>query len=124
MQDALFGGMEARANRPIENQSPDAGTVRMRLADRSQVGMHLCSVDELVPLDHRVRMVWEAVCQMDLSQFEASIQSRQCGQGRSANDVRVMVGLWLWGAVNNVAGGASWNVCARTMSPSDGCAAD
>jgi transposase len=77
----------------------------MRLADRSQVQMQLCSLDELVPVDHQVRMVWDAVCQMDLSAFVASIQAREFTEGRSANDVRVMVGLWLWAAVNNVARG-------------------
>jgi len=106
MQEALFSGMDAAVNLPPNNQPPaPAGAVRMRLADRSQVGMHYCSVDELVPLDHRVRVIWDAVCQMDLSEFEAPIQSRESSQGRSANDVRVMVGLWLWAAVNNVAGG-------------------
>lgn len=107
MQEALFGGMDAAAMNPSSttDQTPAGGPVRMRLADRSQVGMHYCCIDELVPLDHRVRMIWDAVGQMDLSKFEASIESRQFTCGRSANDVRVMVGLWLWAAVNNVAGG-------------------
>jgi transposase len=77
----------------------------MRLADRSQVGMQLCSIDELVCADHWVRVIWDAVCQMDLSGFEAPIQTRQYSQGRSPNDVRVMVGLWLWAAVSNVSRG-------------------
>lgn len=105
MQEALFGGTDASVS--LVGQIPDCRTsvVRTRRADRSQIGMHFCSIDELVPPDHRVRVIWEAVCQMDLSAFEASIQSRENGQGRCANDVRVMVGLWLWGVVNNVAAG-------------------
>jgi transposase len=108
MQEALFGGMDAGINIPNTSESaPDhrSGTVRMRLADRSQVGMHYCSIDELIPADHQVRVIWDAVCQMDLSRFEASIQTREFTQGRSANDVRVMVGLWLWAAVRNIARG-------------------
>lgn len=106
MQEALFGGTDTAMNpSSTTDQTPAGGPVRMRLADRSQVGMHYCSIDELVPMDHRVRMIWDAVGQMELSKFEASIQSRQFTCGRSANDVRVMVGLWLWAAVNNVAGG-------------------
>jgi len=77
----------------------------MRLADRSQVAMQFCAIDELLPLDHAVRMMWDAVCQMDLSAFESPIGSREFTEGRPANDVRVMVGLWLWAAVNNVARG-------------------
>ena len=105
MQDALFSGTDASK---ISNQSAEAdrrGAARMRLADRSQVGMHFCAVDDLIPLDHSVRTIWDAVCQMDLSGFIAPIQSREFTEGRSANDVRVMVGLWLWAAVNNVARG-------------------
>lgn len=77
----------------------------MRVADRSQVAMQMCSIDELVPVDHQVRMIWDAVCQMDLSAFVAPIQAREFTEGRPANDVRVMVGLWLWATVNNVARG-------------------
>lgn len=77
----------------------------MRLADRSQIAMQMCSIDELVPVDHQVRIVWDAVCQMNLSAFVTPIQSREFGEGRPANDVRVMVGLWLWAALNNVARG-------------------
>jgi transposase len=77
----------------------------MRRADRSQVGMHLCSIDELVADDHQVRVVWDAVSQMDLSAFIQPIVVRQFTPGRSANDVAVMVALWLWAAVNNVSRG-------------------
>lgn len=87
----------------------------MRLADRSQVGMHLCSIDELVPVDHQVRMMWDAVCQMDLSAFAATIKVTEFTEGRSANDVRVMVGLWA--AVNNVARGpVVARLCERDLS--------
>jgi transposase len=103
MQEALFSGTDAAPQANIPSQR--AGAVRMRLADRSQVGMQFCCIDELVPADHQVRVTWDAVCQMDLTKFEASIQAREFSQGRSANDVRVMVGLWLWAAVQNVARG-------------------
>ena len=87
----------------------------MRLADRSQVEMHFCCIDELVSADHQVRVIWDAVCQMDLSAFVAPIAAREFTEGRPANDVRVMVGLWLWSAVTTP------EVVAVTSSPS--CAA-
>ena len=110
MQEALLGGRDAASTpNPSGEQAGSelarSGAARMRLADRSQVQMQMCSLDELVPVDHQVRMVWDAVCQMDLSAFVASIRAREFTEGRSANDVRVMVGLWLWAAVNNVARG-------------------
>jgi transposase len=113
MQEALFGGMDAALGTP-ESAAQRAGAVRMQYADRSQVGMHFCSIDELVSADHQVRVVWEAVSQMDLSAFEAPIKSRQFSAGRSANDVRVMVGLWLWAAVNNVSRGRRLEALCQT----------
>jgi transposase len=81
------------------------GAARVRRADRSQVGLQYCCIDELVPVDHPVRVIWAAVEQMDPSAFEGPIGSREFTAGRPANDVRVMVGLWLWAATDNVAGG-------------------
>jgi transposase len=115
MQEALFCGTDAAmdsepaqhsqsAQQP-ERQADRHGAVRMRKADRAQVGMHFCSIDELVADDHQVRVVWDAVSQMDLSAFMQPIAVRQFTPGRSANDVAVMVALWLWAAVNNVARG-------------------
>ena len=70
MQDALFiSGMDAAALLNPALEQFRRGAVRMRLADRSQVGIHFCSIDELAPVDHPVRMLWDAVCQMDLSAF-------------------------------------------------------
>jgi transposase len=105
MQDALFGGMDAASNSCQSVEQARRGPARMRLADRSQIEMQMCSIDELVPVDHQVRMVWDAVCQMDLSAFVEPIQSREFTEGRPANDVRVMVGLWLWAAINNISRG-------------------
>jgi transposase len=79
--------------------------------------MHLCSVDELVAVDHKVRVIWDAVCQMDLSAFTEPILAREFVEGRPANDPRVMVGLWLWAAVNNVARGRVLaRLCERDLS--------
>jgi transposase len=123
MQDALFGGTDAAQTlQPdqLHSQSVEQlrqGKPRLRLADRSQVGMHLCSIDELVPVDHQVRIIWDAVCQMDLSAFAEPIRAREFTEGRPANDPRVMVGLWLWAAVNNVARGrAVERLCGRDLS--------
>lgn len=116
MQDALFDGMDAGVSSTpaTRDVAANLGTARMQCADRSQVGMHFCSIDELVSADHQVRGVWEAVCQMDLSAFEAPIKSREFTAGRSANDVRVMVGLWLWAAVNSVSRGRRLEALCQT----------
>lgn len=108
MADELFENGEAMSAATIPAPSPATrrgGAARVRRPDRSQVGMQYCCIDELVPADHPVRTIWAAVEQMDLSAFEEPIGSREFTAGRPANDVRVMVGLWLWAATDNVAGG-------------------
>jgi transposase len=126
MQDALFGGTDAAQNLHHDQfdqadfqavEQLRRGRPRLRLADRSQVGMHYCSIDELVPVDHKVRVIWDAVCQMDLTGFIEPIKAREFVEGRSANDPRVMVGLWLWAAVNGIARGrVVARLCERDLS--------
>jgi transposase len=117
MQEAIFGGTDA-AEIPTQTvEQSRRGAARMRLADRSQVGMHYCSIDELVSADHQVRTIWAAVCKMDLSAFIEPIASREFTEGRPANDVRVMVGLWLWAAVNNISHGRVLaKLCERDLT--------
>ena len=113
MAEDLFGAGDPVVASPVASDDAAAppaaasrgGAARVRRADRSQVGMQYCCIDELVPVDHPVRVIWAAVGQMDLSAFETPIGSREFTAGRPANDVRVMVGLWLWAATDNVAGG-------------------
>ena len=113
MAEDLFGAGDPVVASPVASDDAAAppaaasrgGAARVRRADRSQVGMQYCCIDELVPVDHPVRVIWAAVGQMDLAAFEEPIGSREFTAGRPANDVRVMVGLWLWAATDNVAGG-------------------
>jgi hypothetical protein len=90
MQDAINGTDAAQ----VPDQTVEQlrrGAARMRLADRSQVEMHVCCIDELVAANHPVRTIWDAVCQMNLSGFVAPIAAREFTEGRPANDVRVLV---------------------------------
>jgi hypothetical protein len=92
MQEALLSGMDAAQTLEANQQSVEQrrqGKPRLRLADRSQIAMHLCSIDELVAVDHKVRVIWDAVCQMDLSSFLEPIGAREFVEGRPANDPRV-----------------------------------
>jgi transposase len=117
MQEAMSGGTDAAAKMDQTVEQLRRGAVRMRLADRSQVEMHFCCIDELVSADHQVRIVWDAVCQMELSAFVAPIAAREFTEGRPAHDVRVMVGLWLWAAVNHVARGRVLaRLCERDLT--------
>jgi transposase len=85
MERAMAGG-EARVVRP----------------DRSQLRWDMIDFESLLPGDHRARMVWAFVEQMDLDGFYAAIGSREGEAGRPAADPAVVLALWLYATVEGV----------------------
>jgi len=59
-------------------------------------------LEELVPPDHQVRIVWALVERLDLSGFYDAIRARGEDPGRSATDPRLLVALWLYAHVDGV----------------------
>lgn len=64
----------------------------------------VCLEDRLPP-DHPARMVWQVVERPDLSAFYQPIASRGSEPGRAATDPKLLVGLWLYAAVDGVGNG-------------------
>jgi transposase len=88
-----------------EEQKPNPlppGKVRLQRANRQQVEMRLVSLDELVPPEHRVRVVWAMVQSYDLSRFYARIQAVEGEAGRPAIDPQILVALWLFATLEGV----------------------
>lgn len=81
----------------------DKGKVRLRVAEREQVKMVVSSLDDLLPEQHRARLVWEVVSSLDLSAFHASILAREGVCGRDATDPKILVALWLYASLRGVA---------------------
>jgi hypothetical protein len=61
---------ESTAAEPTPKREP-----RLRRAVRDQVVMHCEAVDDLIPEDHRARMVWAYVESLDLSPLLAEFQA-------------------------------------------------
>lgn len=78
------------------------GRPRLEQANRQQVEMRLASLDQLLPEDHRARLVWEMVQEYDLSAFYARIQAVAGEPGRPAIDPRVLVAVWLYATLEGV----------------------
>ena len=75
---------------------------RLRLPDRQQMVMAMQSYDDLIEADHPVRVIWQVVCQLDLSRFYQTIKARQGEAGRDSTDPRLLVALWLYAATRGV----------------------
>ena len=80
----------------------EMGSLRFRKPDRTQTRMVPTILDEIIPHDHRVRLIWDVVKQLDLRGFASGLKVQQGGTGRSATDVRLLVALWLWASTEGV----------------------
>jgi len=86
------------------NQPPEQGKGRPRLetADRQQVGVRFAALDDLLPEDHRARVVWEIANSYDLSRFYARIEAIEGEAGRPAIDPRLLIAVWLYATLEGV----------------------
>lgn len=98
MSDTLF---------PLPEEQPillpnHKGKPRLEKANRQQVAIRLASLDELLPAEHRARLVWEMVKEFDLSEFYAEIDAVEGEAGRPAIDPRLLVAVWLSATLEGV----------------------
>ena len=77
------------------------GRPRLRPAERGQVELRAV-MDDLVPADHRVRLVWRFVEGLDLSALLAEIKALEGRPGHLAADPRIVVALWLLATIEGV----------------------
>jgi transposase len=75
---------------------------RLRLPERNQVELRCLALDQLLPDDHRARLVWAYVEGLDLAPLYHAIQARQGVAGRDANDPRILMALWLYATLDGV----------------------
>ena len=99
MPDTLF---PLPAAQPQPQPQPPVGKPRLMRANRQQVQMHLASLDELLPDDHRARLVWAAVESFDLSRLYAQIEAVEGEPGHPAIDPALLVAVWLTATLDGV----------------------
>jgi transposase len=97
-QAELFRGDDG----PRTKQSAPRGAARVWRAERGQVELRPSCLEDLLHDKHRARTLWVAVQELDLSRFEAVIESREGGAGRPAIDPAILVTLWLYATMQGV----------------------
>jgi transposase len=83
-------------------QSMPAGKPRLRLPIRDQMEMRTASLDDLLESDHPARVVWAAVCKLDLKSWLGEIKAVEGNVGRDATDPRLLVALWTFATLKAV----------------------
>jgi transposase len=75
---------------------------RLRMAERRQVELRAICLDDLVPTDHRVRMVWTFVEGLDVSALVAAVKAVEGRPGHPPADPRILLALWLYATTDGV----------------------
>ena len=83
-------------------QSMPAGKPRLRRPIRDQIEMRWASLDDLLEADHQVRVVWAAVCTLDLKSWLSEIKAVEGHVGRDATDPRLLVALWVFATLKEI----------------------
>lgn len=78
---------------------------RLRLADRRQVLLEACCLEDKLPPDHPARIVLALVEKWNLTKFLARVQARGSRPGRPATDPKILLSLWLFAYTEGVGGG-------------------
>lgn len=107
-QPTLFGEETPLSTAPKQEapgRAVTGGRIRLRQPQRGQVELLPCSLEELLPQEHRARDLWAVVEKLDLQAFHAGIAAREGGPGRDATDPKLLVALWLYATSEGVGSG-------------------
>jgi len=88
--------------REVQAEAPAAGKPRLRTPERQQVIVRTLALDQMLPPDDEVRVVWAFVEGCDLSPLYARIRAVEGVAGRNAADPRLLLALWLFATLRNV----------------------
>jgi transposase len=86
---------------PDENELL-GGRPRLKRPNREQMAFRPSNLEEMVPEDHPVRLIWSFVEELDLSPLYAQIQAVEGGPGQSTIDPRLLMALWLYATLEGV----------------------
>jgi transposase len=83
-------------------QAAAASNPRLRVPVRDQIEMQWASLDQLLEPDHPVRIVWAAVCKLDLKAWLSEIKAVEGHVGRDATDPRLLFSLWVYATLKGI----------------------
>lgn len=98
-------------------ETPLAGKPRLRMAQRQQVIVRTLALDQMLPHDDEARIVWEFVCQCDLSPLLDRIRAVEGAAGHPPADPRILLAVWLLATLRGVGSAREVaRLCERHLS--------
>ena len=83
---------------PQDANTAMAAAPRMKSPDRSQIDPNPKAIDDLISPDHKARLVWDLVQELDLTPLYAQIKAVEGHAGRPSADPA----LWLYATEEGV----------------------
>lgn len=80
----------------MNNISLNPINFKLKTPSREQLEFQYSCLDQLVPEDHKVRLIWEFVSEMDLSVCLDDISSFYGERGRASTDPKILLTLWIY----------------------------
>lgn len=84
------------------NTKNTSQTARVSRPHRTQIEMQLLSLDQMLPRDHRARIVWDFVSRLDLEPLYEQIEVTDNTPGRDAICPEILVSLWLLATLDGI----------------------
>jgi transposase len=84
------------------NTKNTSQTARVNRPHRTQIEMQLFSLDQMLPADHRARVVWAFVSRLNLEPFYGDFEVTDHSPGRTAIAPEVLVALWLLATLDGI----------------------
>ncbi|MBV8818052.1 MAG: IS1182 family transposase [Acidobacteriaceae bacterium] len=82
---------------PRQTQPPARrGDLKLKPINRRQTTMAVIYVEELIPVDHKARAIWDLAGRLDLGRFSESLRTTRGDAGRPAWDPRLLVSIWVY----------------------------
>ena len=90
---------------------------RFKRAERKQIEWRPLALDQLLPADHRARVVWRYVESLNLEPLYAQIKAVEGGVGRDGTDPRILMTLWMFATIEGISSARQVDrLCARDLA--------
>ena len=99
MDETLFDLPPGPRTEPAEEAR---GRPRVQRPDRNQVELRPVDLEGLLPADHRARLVWAFVEDLDLAPLYRAIRAVEGEPGRPPIDPAILTALWLYATLEGV----------------------
>lgn len=98
------------------NKTSQREVARVQRPERRQKEFREFSLEEFVPADHRVRLIWRYVDSLDFSLLYEQIHSVQGRAGRPAVDPKILFSLWMYATLEGISSARQLErLCGRDL---------